>query len=180
MIFFLKLCGFYCSTSSLPKEGSTSMFHLKLIYSLRCKFWMTLLLFYVLVSGQEQAAQTDPKYIRSDYLSAASATTLAATCSALLLGLQPTNPLTPRKHKWIDLFLRGPDNPAFQVCSHLSFITGILSLISSAVTREASRALDPSPVFINMSDKPLTSDRGVFGHSGGSRMGRPDPQRKVR
>lgn len=66
-----------------------------------------------------------------------------ANTSALLLGLWPTNQLTPWKHKQIDTLHRDPDNPCFHLHSRLSSITGIQSLVSSLVTRQTDRSHDP-------------------------------------
>lgn len=110
--------------------------------------------------SQQEAVNADLKSILNPNFSAASAPTLsqcdAANTSALLLGLWPTNPFTPWKHKQIDALRREPDNPSFHLHSRLSSITGILSPVSSLVTRRTNRKqrLWPLAIFINMSNKP--------------------------
>lgn len=95
---------------------------------------------------QKETAKADLKFFNPN-LNAASAPTLprcnATDTSALLPGLRPTNPFTPLKHKQIDTLCEEPDNPSFHHHSRLSPITGILSLVSSLVTRQTNTVLDP-------------------------------------
>lgn len=126
------------------------------------------LILFLLVTRQQHAAKAYSRYIMTNKLNATFVATLlqcaAATTSALLQGLWPTNPFTPRKHKPINTFCREPDNPPFQLASRLSFITGILSLLSFLVTRQTNTAHDPwlSSKTCQTGPWPLTGDSKVI------------------
>lgn len=133
------------------------------------------LILFLLVTRQQHAAKAYSRYIMTNKLNATFVATLlqcaAATTSALLQGLWPTNPFTPRKHKPINTFCREPDNPPLstRVSSFIYYRNPIPSFLFCHQTDKHSPW--PLAVFINMSNGALTSDRWQQGHSGGSQAG---------